>query len=106
MESGRTDTKKDITTAKEDIATAKQKVEQCPPGSKQCMDNLIGGGTDQHQGMDEARQGLAGMHPAPSDNAAPVMAGACQEFAAGLPPALKTSPDSAQLTSLCEAMRS
>ncbi|MEV5754691.1 hypothetical protein AB0L00_43375 [Actinoallomurus sp. NPDC052308] len=106
VESERTDAKKDKAKADEEIAEAKKKAEKCPPESKECMKELIGGGEEERRDMDKAREGLAGMHPAPSDNASPVMDRACQEFAADLPPKLKESSDSAQLTSLCEAMRS
>ncbi|GAA4600918.1 hypothetical protein GCM10023195_01660 [Actinoallomurus liliacearum] len=106
MESDRTAAKEDTAKAKEDIAAAKQKAEKCPPGSKQCMDELTGGGAEQRRDMNQAREGLAGMHPVPEDNAGPVMDRACQEFAADLPPGLKGSSDSAELTSLCEAMHS
>jgi hypothetical protein len=106
VESGRADSKKDVAAAKTDIAAAKQKAEQCPPGSTQCMQGLIGGGAEQHKGMDDARAQLAGLHPGPSDNAASAVAGTCQAFAADLPPVFKGSADSAELTGLCEAMHS
>ncbi|MET8053904.1 MULTISPECIES: hypothetical protein [unclassified Streptosporangium] len=104
VDADREETKKDTAKAKEDIAEAKKKVEECPPTSKQCMENLIGDGGQQRKDLDDTRQALANFRPAPSDNAASAIAETCDEFAAGLPAALRNSPDFSQLTGVCELM--
>lgn len=107
VESGREDAKKDAAEAKKDIAEAKEQVKQCAPGSaqgKQCMANLIGAGADEHAGMDNVRHELDTFRPGPSDNAGAVMHSACAAFAADLPPALKASDTTGELTGVCELM--
>ncbi|MGV9772970.1 hypothetical protein [Streptosporangium sp. NPDC003464] len=104
VDSGRQDAKKDIAAAKEDIATAKEKVGQCPPGSKQCMESLIGDGAQQQKGIDDTRRTLDDFRPAPSDNAASVIDATCDAFGADLPAVFKSSEYFSQLTGVCELM--
>lgn len=96
---------KDEAQAKKDMDAAKEKANECPPTSKECMTALTGDGAEQKEGMAEARKELAGVHPAPSGNAASAVSGACNDFAADLPPALVSS-DPEELTRVCELMNS
>ncbi|WP_433381422.1 hypothetical protein [Streptosporangium sp. CA-115845] len=104
VNSDRENAQKDIDAAKDDIAAAKEKIAECPPGSKQCMENLTGDGAEQRKGMDTVQQALNGFQPAPSDNAASVMDETCDTFASALPAAITASDDSALLTNVCELM--
>jgi hypothetical protein len=104
VDAGRENAQKDIDAAKEDIAKAKEKIAECPPGSKQCMENLIGDDAEQRKGMTTVQQELDSFQPAPLDNAASVIDGTCDAFAAALPSAFTASDTSAMLTNVCELM--
>ncbi|MFJ7586905.1 hypothetical protein ACIQZO_05825 [Streptomyces sp. NPDC097617] len=95
---------KEEAKAKEDIAAAKDQATKCAPTSKQCMSDLAGDGKEQKEGMAKAQEQLDAVHPAPADNAATVMDGACEAFAAELPAALTSAADPAELTRVCELM--
>ena len=89
--------------AKADMGVAKGQATACPPTSKQCMTDLAGDGKAEKDGMAKAQQGLDGVQPAPSDNAAAALRGECGAFAAQLPPALASSGDTAS-NRVCELM--
>ncbi|GII87900.1 hypothetical protein Ssi03_58900 [Sphaerisporangium siamense] len=103
VDAGREEAKKAAATAEKDIAAAKERAEKCAPESKECMANLIGDGAEQHKGLDDTRQALEAFKPAPADNAAPAVAGACDAFAAALGPLVRG--DASQLTGVCELMK-
>ncbi|MEV6867637.1 hypothetical protein AB0M44_42440 [Streptosporangium subroseum] len=104
VDSDRENAQKDIDAAKGDIAEAKEKIAECPPGSKQCMENLTGDGAEQRKGMEVVQHALDDFQAVPSDNAASVMDETCDTFAAALPAAITASDDSALLTNVCELM--
>lgn len=90
--------------AKEDVAAAKGEATKCPPTDKSCMSDLAGDGAEQKQEMAKTEQQLEDVHPTPEDNAAAVLGGACDDFAAALPPALTSGGDGDAATSVCELM--
>ncbi|GAA1548550.1 hypothetical protein GCM10009730_67100 [Streptomyces albidochromogenes] len=100
-DSGREQVDKDSKAAKKDIAKAQDQVDSCPPQSKECMNNLVGAGEEQRQGIEDTQQKLENFRPEPQNNADAAVDDACKGFAATLPP---SAAQDESLTDICELM--
>ncbi|WP_060905436.1 hypothetical protein [Streptomyces scabiei] len=103
-DSGRKQVTEDSKTAKDDITKAQTQVDSCPPQSaqsKECMNKLVGEGKEERQGIKDTQQKLKDFHPEPQNNADATVDGACDGFAATLPPSVAQDES---LTDICELM--